>query len=67
MVPEHLPANQVKALAQQKAQSLVGADDRVFDVQLGTSRPVGGEHGTGVEWPYTYQVVPPGGSAAARP
>ncbi|MFN3006115.1 hypothetical protein [Mycolicibacterium wolinskyi] len=67
VVPETMPSDQVKALAEQKAQSSVGEDDRVFDIQLGTAHPVGGEHGTEVEWPYTYQVVPPGGSAAERP
>jgi hypothetical protein len=33
-------------------------------LHLHGSRPVGGEHGTEVEWRYSYQVIPPGDPAA---
>jgi len=36
-------------------------------LHLHGSRPVGGEHGTDVEWRYSYQVIPPGGPAADTP
>jgi hypothetical protein len=32
-------------------------------LHLHGSRPVGGEHGTEVEWRYSYQVIAPGGAA----
>jgi hypothetical protein len=68
VVPEHVSLAQVRGLAEQKAQAQVLEDEMVFDLQLGpTAHPVGGETGTEIEWPFSYQVVPPGGSAAARP
>ena len=50
--------------AERKAQAQVGDDDMVAFLHLHGSRPVGGEHGTEVEWRYSYQVIPPGGPAA---
>jgi hypothetical protein len=68
VVPKDMHIAQVRALAEHKAQAQVAEDERVFDLQLGpTAYPVGGDQGTGVEWPFSYQVVPPGGSAGARP
>jgi len=65
--PERMPINHVQALAMQNAQRKVGKGNKVFDLQLGKGSPVGGEQGTDMEWPYSYQVVPPGGQATARP
>ncbi len=62
VVPETMSPAQVRALAQRKAQARVGDDDRVAFLHLHGSRPVG-EHGTEVEWRYSYQVIPPGGAA----
>jgi hypothetical protein len=64
VVPETMSAAQVRALAERKAQAQVGDDDVVAFLHLHGSRPVGGEHGTDVEWRYSYQVIPPGGPAA---
>src|SRR6478736_5673979 len=64
VVPETMSPAQVRALAQRQAQAQVGNDDMVAFLHLHGSRPVGGEHGTEVEWRYSYQVIPPGGSAA---
>jgi hypothetical protein len=63
VVPETMSPAQVRALAERKAQALVGDDDRVAFLHLHGSRPVGGEYGTEVEWRYSYQVIPPGGAA----
>lgn len=52
-------------LAQQQAEAAVGPDERVFDLQIGTGRPEKGNDAVMVH-SYTYQVVGPGGSAAAR-
>ncbi|WP_458319585.1 hypothetical protein [Mycolicibacterium brisbanense] len=60
---EGTPGDVVRAAAYAKAQSMVGEDDWVEDLVLGTGYPVGGEDGDQVEWPFTFQVVPPGGSA----
>ena len=64
VVPERMSQARVRALAQRKAQAQVGDDERVAFLHLHGSRPVGGESGTEVEWRYSYQVIPPGGSAA---
>ena len=64
VVPETMSPAQVRTLAERKAQAQVGDDDMVAFLHLHGSRPVGGEHGTEVEWRYSYQVIPPGGSAA---
>jgi hypothetical protein len=64
VVPETMSPAQVRALAERKAQAQVGDDDMVAFLHLHGSRPVGGEHGTEVEWRYSYQVIPAGGSAA---
>jgi hypothetical protein len=46
----------------QRAQAKVRKGNRVFDLQLGESNPVGGSQGTNVEWSYSYLVVQkPGG------
>jgi hypothetical protein len=63
VVPETMSPAQVRALAERKAQAQVGDDDMVAFLHLHGSRPVGGEHGTEVEWRYSYQVIPPGGPA----
>ena len=60
VVPETMSQSQVRELAQRKAQLKVGDDDAVAFLHLHGSRPVGGEHGTEVEWRYSYQVLPPG-------
>ena len=62
VVPETMSPAQVRALAERKAQAQVGDDDMVAFLHLHGSRPVGGEHGTEVEWRYSYQVIPPGGA-----
>ena len=64
VVPERMTPAQVRAPAQRQAQAQVGDDGMVAFVHLHGSRPVGGEHGTEVEWRYSYQVIPPGGPAA---
>jgi hypothetical protein len=56
-VPQRLPIGHVRALALQKAQRKVRKGDKVADLQLGDSKPVGGGDGTDVEWSYRYQVV----------
>jgi hypothetical protein len=63
VVPETMSQAQVRELAQRKAQAQVGDDDAVVFLHLHGSRPVGGEHGTEVEWRYSYQVIAPGGAA----
>ena len=64
VVPETMSPAEVRELAQRKAQAQVVDDDAVAFLHLHGSRPVGGEHGTEVEWRYSYQVIPPGGPAA---
>jgi hypothetical protein len=64
VVPETMSPAQVRALAERKAQAQVGDHDMVPFLHLHGSRPVGGEHGTEVEWRYSYQVIPPDGPAA---
>ena len=64
VVPETMSPAQVRTLAERKAQAQVGDNDIVAFLHLHGSRPVGGEHGTEVEWRYSYQVIPPGGPAA---
>ena len=64
VVPETMSPAQVRTLAERKAQAQVGDDDMVAFLHLHGSRPVGGEHGTEIEWRYSYQVIPPGGPAA---
>ena len=63
VVPETVTPAQVRALAQRKAQAQVGDDDAVAFLHLHGSQPVGGEHGTEVEWRYSYQVIAAGGAA----
>ena len=63
VVPERMSPAQVRALAERMAQAQVGDNDMVAFLHLHGSRPVGGEHGTEVEWRYSYQVIPPGGPA----
>jgi hypothetical protein len=66
VVPEQMlnhPA-QAQRLAEQKAKSLVGPDEWIAFVHLGTAYPVGGEDATEVEWGFTYRVVPPSGAAS---
>ena len=63
VVPETVSPAEVRALAQRKAQAQVGDDDTVAFLHLHGSRPVGGEHGSEVEWRYSYQVIAPGGAA----
>ena len=58
VVPERISPAQVRALAKRKAQAQVGDDDMVAFLHLHGSRPVGDEHGTEVEWRYSYQVIP---------
>jgi hypothetical protein len=60
VVPETMGPAQVRELAQRKAQAQVGDNDAVAFLHLHGSRPVGGEHGTEVEWRYSYQVIAPG-------
>ena len=64
VVPETMSPAQVRALAERKAQTQVGDDEMVAFLHLHGSRPVDGEHGTEVEWRYSYQVIPPGDPAA---
>jgi hypothetical protein len=64
VVPTRTSQAKVRALAERKAQTQVGDNEMVAFLHLHGSRPVGGEHGTEVEWRYSYQVIPPGGSAA---
>ncbi len=63
VVPETATPAEVRALAQRKAQDQVGDDETVAFLHLHGSRPVGGEHGTEVEWRYSYQLIAPGGAA----
>lgn len=56
-VPQRLPIGHVRALALQKAQRKVGKGNKVADLQLGDSKPVGGGGGTDMQWSYRYQVV----------
>jgi hypothetical protein len=62
-VPRRLDINHVRALALQKAQAKVRKGNKVSDLQLGDSNPVGGnQDDPNVEWSYSYQVVQkPGG------
>ncbi len=64
VVPETMSPAQLRALAERMAQARVGDDDMVAFLHLHGSRQVGGEHGTEVEWRYSYQVIPRGGAAA---
>jgi hypothetical protein len=64
VVPTTMGPAQVRALAERKAHAQVGDDGMIAFLHLHGSRRVGGEHGTDVEWRYSYQVVPPGGTAA---
>ena len=64
VVPQTMSPAQVRAPAQRQAQAQVGDDGMVAFVHLHGSRPVGGEHGTEVEWRYSYQVIPLGGPSA---
>jgi hypothetical protein len=48
-------------------QAQVGDDDMVAFLHLHGSRPVGGEHGTEVEWRYSYQVIPLAAPLLIRP
>ncbi len=59
VVPETMSAAQVWALAERKAQAQVGDDHMIAFMHLHGSRSVGGEHGTEVEWRYSYHVITP--------
>ncbi len=63
VVPEGTSQAQVRALAMRRAEAQVGDDNTVAFLHLHGSQPVGGEHGTEVEWRYSYQVIPRGGAA----
>jgi len=65
VVPATMSPAQVRELAQRTAEAQVGDDDAVVFLHLHGSRPVGGEHGTEVEWRYSYQVIAPGGAATS--
>ena len=61
-VAQRLPIYHVRALAMQRAQAKVRKGNRVSDLRLGESNPVGGSQGTDVEWSYSYRVEQkPGG------
>ena len=62
VVPERMSPAQVRALAERKAQAQVGDDDMVAFLHLHGSRPVGGEHGTGVS---RYRLLPTAEQAGA--
>jgi hypothetical protein len=62
VVSEGMHPAQVQALAERKAHSQAANDEMVVHVHLHGARPVGDE-GTEVEWRYSYQVIPAGGSA----
>jgi hypothetical protein len=64
VVPETMSSAQVRELAQRTAQARVGDDGMVAFLHVHGSRLVGREHGTEVEWRYSYQVIPPGSPAA---
>lgn len=59
VVPETMSPADVRAVAERKAQAQVGVDAMAAFLYLHGSRSVGGEHGTEVEWRYSYQVIPP--------
>ena len=67
VVGERMSPAQVRALAERKAQAQVGDDDMVAFLHLHGSWPVGGEHGTEVEWRYSYQVIPLAAPLLIRP
>ena len=64
LVTEGSPGDVVRAAAHAKAQSMVGEDDWVENLVLGTGYPVGGDDGTQAAWPFTFEVLPPGGVVA---
>jgi hypothetical protein len=57
---------QVYAAALKEAESSVGEDDMVFDLQVQDGVAQKGTGARVMTWSYSYQVVPPGGQAAAR-
>lgn len=63
LVTEGTPGEIVKVAAYAKAQSMVAEGQWVDNLELGTGRPVGGENGTHVLWPFTFEVSPGGDTA----
>jgi hypothetical protein len=62
-VPAGVSPAEVKALAEQKAQSQVAGGERISFVHLHGSRPAPGSAGSEVEWRYSYHVIPSDGTA----
>lgn len=60
LVTEGTPIEYVKAAAYAKAQSMVGEGQWIDNLELGTGYPIGGEDGTMVLWPFTFDVKPAG-------
>jgi hypothetical protein len=54
---------EVKALAEQKAQSQVNSGERISFVHLHGSRPAPGSSGSEIEWRYSYHVTRSDGTA----
>lgn len=52
------PIEIVKVAAYAEAQSTVGEDFWVDNLELGTGYAVGGEDGTQALWPFTFDVTP---------
>jgi hypothetical protein len=61
-VPAGATPAEVKAMAERKARSQVGSDERVSFVHLHGSRPAPGSAGSEVEWRYSYHVTASGDS-----
>ncbi len=55
----------VRAAALKEAESSVGEDEMVFDLQVHGGFAQKGTGARVMVWSYSYQVVPPGPSAAA--
>ncbi|OFB42578.1 hypothetical protein BA059_05060 [Mycolicibacterium sp. (ex Dasyatis americana)] len=69
VVTEGTPIEIVKVAADAEAQSMVGEGQWVDNLELETGRPVGGEDGTQVLWPFTFDVSTGGtgpGAVATR-
>lgn len=57
MVPEGTTPADVRALAEQQAQSKVPDGHRVVFLYLHGATPVAGDEAGGMEWRYSYQSV----------
>ena len=57
MVPEGTTPADVRALAEQQAQSKVPDGHRVVVLDLRGATPVAGDEAGGMEWRYSYQSV----------